>query len=145
MLEVLVRLSATIQTRLATSAAQHDLSVTQLRLLGILRDRELTINELATHLNLDKSSTSGLVNRAARRGLISRTRDEHDRRSIRVRLEPTGRSLIDAATRQVDTDLHEVLTTLTEDERARWTALTTRLLTTEAGEQEITLSNACAD
>ena len=63
--DALVELSFLIQATLARLAAEHDVSLTQVRLLGILRDREPGIVELAGVLNLDKSSVSGLVDRAA--------------------------------------------------------------------------------
>ncbi len=44
------------------------------------------MNELAELLGLDKSSTSGLVDRAQRRGLVRRVPSQLDRRSVRVRL-----------------------------------------------------------
>jgi MarR family transcriptional regulator, lower aerobic nicotinate degradation pathway regulator len=49
---------------------EHDLSIAQTCLLGILRDRTPTMNEL------DRSSVSGLFNRAERRGAcdVSRRR-----------------------------------------------------------------------
>ncbi|GHF33280.1 hypothetical protein FHX82_005262 [Amycolatopsis bartoniae] len=49
-------------------AAEHELSVVQLRLLGVLRDRRPGMLELGAHLGLDKSSMTGLVSRAEKRG-----------------------------------------------------------------------------
>ncbi len=48
-------------------------SLTRVRLIGILRDREPGMLELAQHINLEKSSASGLIDRAERRGLVART------------------------------------------------------------------------
>src|SRR5579871_2867941 len=67
-------------------AAEHDLSLTATRLLGVLRDREPTMNELARLLQLDKSSVTGLVDRAERRGLVTRRPSARDRRSMTVTL-----------------------------------------------------------
>ena len=44
-------------------------------------------------LGLDKSSTSGLVDRAERRGLVCRVPSQIHRRSVRVRLTDHGRGL----------------------------------------------------
>ncbi|MGY1962144.1 MarR family transcriptional regulator [Nocardia gipuzkoensis] len=52
--------------------SEHDLSLTQLRLLGLLRDRRPRMTDLAAFLGLDKSTMSGLVERAERRGLVAR-------------------------------------------------------------------------
>ena len=49
---------------LSRIAADNDLSLTQLRVLAILRDRRLRMAELAAYLGLDKSTMTGLVARA---------------------------------------------------------------------------------
>lgn len=127
-IEILARLSFVTSARLEVRAADEGISIQQMRLLGILRDREPTINDLSIHMGLDKSSVSGQVIRAERRGLVCRVPDELDRRSVRVRLEPAGRAIVDSASARFESDMHQVLATLTEAERTRWIALTTRLL-----------------
>jgi len=71
----------------------RDLSVTQLRLLGLLRDRRPTMQDLAGHLGLTKSSLTGLIDRAEQRDLVRRVPDEADRRTVRVELTEFGHSL----------------------------------------------------
>jgi DNA-binding MarR family transcriptional regulator len=91
--DALAQLSFLIQNALAELAGQHDVSIIQTRLLGVLRDREPTMNELGRLLGLDKSSISGLVDRAERRGLVRRSASPHDRRSVRVSMTADGRAL----------------------------------------------------
>ncbi|UOE43253.1 MarR family winged helix-turn-helix transcriptional regulator [Agromyces larvae] len=138
--DALARLAFLTNARLEARAAEvgEGLSVQQLRLLGILRDREPTINELTVLLGVDKSSVSGLVIRAERRGLVSRTRHERDGRAVRVRLEGSGRTLIDAATASFELDVQQLLAVLTDAERARWVALTNRVLSAEADQLGLT-------
>ena len=93
----LAQLSFVIMGMLERRAAEHDLSIAATRLLGVLRDREPTMNELARLLDLDKSSVTGLVDRAERRGLVARAPSPADRRSVHVRLTDDGRSLVSAA------------------------------------------------
>ena len=90
-MDALAQLSFLIQGTLAKHAAAHDLSMVQTRLLGLLRDREPTMQQLARLLELDKSSVTGLVDRAERRGLVRRTPSTDDRRAIRVKLDGVGR------------------------------------------------------
>ena len=71
-------------------AAEHDLSLTQMRMIGILRDRKLTISEIARALGLDRSSVSGLVDRTEKRGLVRRERNEADARSVLVTTSRQG-------------------------------------------------------
>jgi hypothetical protein len=86
----LAQLSFLVQGVLGKVAAEHGLSIVQLRLFGVLRDREPGMQELARHLGLDKSSMTGLVDRAERRGLVRRAPAPHDRRAVLV--SPAGRS-----------------------------------------------------
>lgn len=130
--EALARLSFVVGARLEARAVEAGLSIQQVRLLGILRDREPSINELAAHLGVDKSSMSGAVLRAERRGLVRRVPDERDGRSVRVRLEPAGWALVDAASARFEADAERILDALTDPQRAQWTSLTGRLLAAEA-------------
>ena len=54
----LAQLSFLIHAILERRAREQDLSIIQLRLLGVLRDRKPTMNELARLLSLDKSSVT---------------------------------------------------------------------------------------
>ena len=79
-------------------AAEHDLSIVQTRLLGVLRDRKPTMNELARLLELDKSSVSGLVDRAERRGLVvARSLDDRPARGAGQSHGRRAASLVSAA------------------------------------------------
>lgn len=104
----LARASLAVQHALERSAAAHAISPAQARLLDALRDRAPTINELAELLGLDKSSTSGLVDRAQRRGLVRRVPSQLDRRSVRVRLTDQGRALAD----EVDSHFQNALASM---------------------------------
>ena len=87
LVDALVQLSFAVQKQIAGVAAEHDQSMIGMRLLGVLRDREPTILELAGLLGLGKSSMSGLVSRAEGRGLVERTTGHADGRS--QPLDPT--------------------------------------------------------
>ena len=85
LVDALAQLSFLVHNALAEIARQDDLSIIQMRLLGVLRDREPTMNELGRLLGLDKSSISGLVDRAQRRGLVTRAVSTIDRRACQHR------------------------------------------------------------
>jgi DNA-binding MarR family transcriptional regulator len=74
--------------------AENDLSLTQLRVLGILRDRRLRMRDLADYLGLEKSTMTGLVDRAEKRGLLARAPSESDGRAVDVFLTPQGEALV---------------------------------------------------
>jgi hypothetical protein len=60
LLDALVQLSFAIQAALARVADAHELSLVQLRLLGILRDREPGMMEVATFLNMSEADRTKL-------------------------------------------------------------------------------------
>ena len=100
-LDSLVQASFTVIALLSQVAAEHDLSLTQLRVLAILRDREPKMAELASHLGLERSSVSGLIDRAVRRGLVRRDTSSDDGRAVRVSLTPDGQRLASLLAEQI--------------------------------------------
>ena len=81
-----------VQFRERDRACCHDLSVSQCYALsGIIRSGGLSVNELAAHLYVDKSTASRVANGLVDRGLAERTPDPLDAR--RVRLQATHRGL----------------------------------------------------
>jgi DNA-binding MarR family transcriptional regulator len=102
---------ALVQTAFATMAvlnkvgADNDLSLTQLRVLGILRDRRLRMTALADYLGLEKSTMTGLVDRAEKRGLLQRAPSAGDRRAVDVFLSPDGADLAERLYAQAERSL----------------------------------------
>jgi DNA-binding MarR family transcriptional regulator len=96
LIDALARSAHQVAGVLTRIAAEHDLSLTQLRVFAILRDRErLRMSALAEHLGLDRSTLSGLVARAEARGLLQRTADADDGRAVEVALTADGRVFAD--------------------------------------------------
>ena len=113
----LVQLSFAVLDILTRVAAAHDLSLTQLRLLGILRDREPTMAEIATFLRLDRSSVSGLIDRAEKRGIVARQTSPRDARVTTVSLTSAGRDLANDVGPTLYAQIEKLLGQLTEPER----------------------------
>ncbi|PYY65160.1 MarR family transcriptional regulator [Curtobacterium sp. MCPF17_003] len=88
--ELLARVSFEVMGRLAKLSAEEDMSLTLLPMLAILRDRRLRMAELAAALGTDRSSTSGLIARAERRGLVEREPAANDKRGFTVALSQRG-------------------------------------------------------
>jgi MarR family transcriptional regulator, lower aerobic nicotinate degradation pathway regulator len=135
----LAQLSFLIQGVLERRAREHDLSVIQIRLLGVLRDRTPTMNELARLLGLDKSSVTGLVDRAERRGLVARVPSTSDRRAVLVSLTDRGLSLAFAGAARFDEDVSLLLQRLPPSARETLTRLISRLLVAHAADEGIDL------
>jgi MarR family transcriptional regulator, lower aerobic nicotinate degradation pathway regulator len=135
----LAQLSFVILGMLEVRAAEHDLSLAQTRLLGVLRDRKPTMNELARLLGLDKSSITGLVDRAERRGLVMRVPSATDRRAVLVSLTDDGRLLVSQASVRFEADVSAMLNRLPPRDRATLSRLVSRLLVAHAAGQGIDL------
>jgi DNA-binding MarR family transcriptional regulator len=120
-------------------AGEHGISVIQTRLLGVLRDRTPTMNELATLLGLDKSSATGLVDRAERRGLVKRVPSSADRRVVLVELADAGRALVDEVSGGFGADVATLLDRLSTPDRSSLSRLVSRLLVADADARGIDL------
>ncbi len=126
--DALVQASFAVMAVLNRVGAEHDLSLTQLRVLAILRDRRVRMSELADYLGLDKSTISGLVDRAERRGLLQRGPNPDDGRAVDVFLMPGGIRLADQEAVQIARALAAMTGQLSPPESRRLTALLERML-----------------
>src|SRR5512135_2050827 len=69
-----------------------ELTLAQWRVLVVVGQRRapLRVGEIATRISASLPSTSRILRRLERRGLIATQRDERDRRATLVRLTPAG-------------------------------------------------------
>jgi DNA-binding MarR family transcriptional regulator len=128
LLDRLVLTSFTVIALLSRTAAEHDMSLTQLRMLAILRDRTPTMADLASFLGLERSSVSGLIDRAARRGLVRRTASSADGRAIEVSLTPDGHRLAGQASGEIAGLIAPMTGALGPAEQKRLTQLLGKML-----------------
>ena len=123
LIDALVTTSFATMAVLNRISAEHDLSLTQFRVLAILRDRRAKMSELADYLGLDKSTISGLVDRAEKRGLLQRAPNPADGRAVDVFLSPAGTELADRGAALVARSLSPMTSVLTGTEARRLTTL----------------------
>jgi DNA-binding MarR family transcriptional regulator len=128
LVEALGAVAFAVMGAMTKLAAEHDLSLTQLRMLGILRDRRLTISELAIALGLDRSSVSGLVERTYKRGLVQREPNTADARSVYVTVSRDGAEAVALGAAEMARLLSSLTDALTPTEANRLTALLDRML-----------------
>jgi len=109
-------LDALVPTAFVTMAvlnkigAENDLSLTLIRVLGILWDRRPRMTQLADHLGLEKQTMSGLIARAEKKGLVARAPNEEDGRAVDVFLTSEGAKLF----KRLRSQMQQALTPLTE-------------------------------
>jgi MarR family transcriptional regulator, lower aerobic nicotinate degradation pathway regulator len=130
--DALAQLTFAVQGTLARIAASNGLSTVQTRLLGILRDRQPTITELAEFLGLDKSSVTGLVDRAQQRGLVRRTASALDGRSVQVSITAAGRAVVNREITAFEEEIAVLVSELSPTERSRLSGLASLVAIAEA-------------
>ncbi len=113
---------------LSKAGADNDLSLTQLRVLAILRDRRLKMTALADYLGLEKSTMTGLVDRAERRGLLERAPNASDGRAVDVFLSPEGAELAERLYTHIGRSLSPMTNQLAPSEQRRLQTLLERML-----------------
>jgi MarR family transcriptional regulator, lower aerobic nicotinate degradation pathway regulator len=127
--DALAQLSFAVLDVLSRAAAEHDLSVTQLRLLGILRDREPSMAAIAERLQLDRSSVTGLIDRAESRGLVARTSSQDDGRMTIIRLTPRGVEVAENLAETVGAQMERLLKVLSARQRGQLAGLAETIAT----------------
>jgi len=140
--DALAQLSFLVHNALADIAGQHNLSIIQVRLLGILRDRKPTMNALGRHLGLDKSSVSGLVDRAQRRGLVERTVSATDRRAFQVSITDAGRQLVAQVAAEFTARIETFVAGLPDTDRQLLSRLAAQIVAADADRRGIDLRTA---
>ena len=138
--DALAQVSFVVLGTLGRRAGEYGVSVAQTRLLGILRDRTPPMSELSKLLELDKSSVTGLVDRAEQRGLVARVPSPQDGRSVHVTLTEEGRSLVGEFAAGFEADIGELLEGLSDPQRASLTRLLERIVGSYAGRRGLDLA-----
>ncbi|MFD2637531.1 MarR family winged helix-turn-helix transcriptional regulator [Piscibacillus salipiscarius] len=77
---------------------------------------DLTIGELSKKMYLAFSTTTDLVDRMEKNGLIERVRDPRDRRVVRIHLLDKGKEIIHEVVEKRQLYLQEVLQSFSQDE-----------------------------
>jgi DNA-binding MarR family transcriptional regulator len=75
--------------------AQNDITPRQFGvLLTLYQQGTLTLTDLARHIRVDRSTLGEMINRMAKRSLISKRNNGNDRRSAEVLLAPAGKTVL---------------------------------------------------
>jgi DNA-binding MarR family transcriptional regulator len=124
----LVRLTFLVQNLYAEVGRGCDLTVAQAQMLCTLTDRSMGMAELSGVLGLERSSLTGLVDRAEHRGLVVREADPHDRRAVRVTLTQAGEEAMHRFNDQLTERLELLLAELPLTERERFARTMSRIV-----------------
>jgi len=109
--------------------AAHDVTPIQYAVLSVLAARPgIDQSTLAGLAALDRATIGDVVSRLARRRLVSRVPDTHDRRSRVLTLTPQGTRLLAAAEAAVRRAQRRILSPLSATERKTFLALLGKLV-----------------
>lgn len=86
----------------------------------VSRKSKVKMTELAKVLSIKMSSATVLVDRLIREKLLSRARDEADRRLVWVSATPKGKKLISEVLEQKRNSIKQLFGVLTEEERRQY-------------------------
>lgn len=121
-------LSNLVSSTFAEKLATRDISVAQWVVLRTLYDkRDVTLNEAAEDVGVDKSSLSRMVERLVQKGLLIRA-EGSDRRSVGLTLTPAAIKLVPQLARLADENDEEFFHTLSARQRQEFLATIKRLL-----------------
>ena len=143
--EALSELIRVLQFRDRDRACCYDVSVSQCYALKAVADGGgLTVNELAAHLYLDKSTASRIANGLVDRGLFGRESDAEDGRVVRLVATKAGRTLHARIEADLAAEYGELLSDFGPDLRAAVIRLVGRLGGSFAARVETSGGTCCA-
>ncbi|MEZ4319958.1 MAG: MarR family winged helix-turn-helix transcriptional regulator [Myxococcota bacterium] len=91
-------------------------------------DLDVTVAHVASTVHLSRSTTSILVDRLVREGLVTRERNDRDRRRVQLGLTPAGRARLDQAPAPLESRFLERLSAIDPSERASLVASLERVV-----------------
>ena len=108
--------------------ADHDLSLSLIRVLGILWDRRPRMAELADYLGVEKQTMSGLIARAETRGLVGRAPNKEDGRATDVFLTSEGSEIVKQLRAEGQEALAPIIEQLSASDQQRLQELLLRMI-----------------
>lgn len=125
---VLSGLMRVVQFRDRDRICCYDVSVTQCYALeAVLRRGPLTLNELAAHLYLDKSTASRVVKALAEKGYLERRPHPEDGRAVQLEATAAGRRLHGAIERDLLAEVETLVADFDPEVRRALASLLARL------------------
>lgn len=122
----------------------HDISITQCYALEALaRERAMTLNDLASHLYLDKSTTSRVVDALERKGYVVRSEHPADGRALRLKITGAGRALHGRIMNDILAEEEVLLAEFSPEVRRSMTQVVIRLAKTAEVRQSSCGSSCC--
>jgi len=123
----LVQLLASIEALDLRRFGDLGLTLSQLRVLHLLRDHPASCGHLAEHLGITASTATALIDRLVRRGLLERQPRPGDRRVTDLALSEAARSLLPEAAARKGGEIRAAVEELAPADREQLAALLDRI------------------
>lgn len=123
-------LSVVIQRKYAQICAEFDLPPSQATLICAVRNGPRRMADLAASLGMTKNALTQLVDRTARRELVSRSNSEQDRRIVMLSATPTGKDLAEAVYAEITERLPEIASNLNAADQRDFQRVATAIVDT---------------
>jgi len=112
------RLATQMQESFNGVVAEHDVSWAQWMVLNaVYFEKAKTPAQIAQHIGVDRSAITRLVDRLESKGLVIRSRENADRRSINIELTTKGRNLIPTLLDSAKTQEKQFIELLNDNEQ----------------------------
>lgn len=92
-------------------------TLTQLRVLRVLREGDRSASELAERVGVSAPSLTRVLDRLEERGLLVRVADQSDRRRISIRILPEGQNLLGSQSIWLGTAFVQAVENMSQAER----------------------------
>jgi DNA-binding MarR family transcriptional regulator len=128
-LDSLLRAEASVRRRLSADLEREGLSASGFSVLVVLATAggELELRALRLRLRTSKANATEVVTTLAARGLVVRSRLEHDRRAATVRLTALGQEMVDRLFPEHTERVAATFAVLDEDEKRTFTEICRKL------------------
>lgn len=118
-----------ISTALERRLAKYDVTLSQWCLMVVLFHQQAdTVRDIARIIQLDAGSITRLADRLAAKGLIKRSPDPADARSVKLALTHKGTTLLPKLATEADKNDESFFATLNDREIAQYKKLLARML-----------------
>jgi outer membrane protein TolC/predicted transcriptional regulator len=129
MTQALPELVSSVMREDTGAVAKGDISIPQFWALHYIDQQgQLSVNQLAGELHRSKSTTSALLQRLGKSGMIKRQRDTDDQRVVHISLTAKGKRLVDRAAADRKQGIRQTYSSLTATERTQHMQLIRKIM-----------------
>ncbi|MHB8681623.1 MAG: MarR family winged helix-turn-helix transcriptional regulator [Acidimicrobiales bacterium] len=109
-----------IAVRSLAADEEHEVTLPQYRtLVALSYGGPSRLADLAAELGVSPSTATRMCDRLVRKGLITRTRDDVDRREVNLAVTDEGRKVVDEVIERRRVEVREILKSIPDDARSQ--------------------------